>query len=476
MINTESRIGGLGSLLARNACVRGASPAFCDGRETLSWREAHDVGRSIRSQLGDTARGARLALCGDPGLKTLPMVAALLGAGASVALLDDIELGRTQLALDAWAADGWIDVETSLDPSRIEFEVRALCKQRRPVRAARGAVPSVVFSTSGSTGCPRLVSLPENRVLAGSAAIAHALGLFASDRILSATASNFAYGFNQLILGALSGACVVKGGMLDLGYLLRDDQLPVTVLASGPSQLRTLATMREAKVRSEHLRMITSVGSPFPVEVGDHLLDLWPASQIRPMYGMTECMRVSIATHDQFLSDPTTTGHPLPGVQVAIDSATNEILVETPYLMDFNSSRSETGTRVTPIDGRRVLATGDLGRLSEDGQLWVTGRTSQFAKIVDTRVSLAECEQVANQHPEVREVAATAGPDQIVLWCEPIGDINRDEVTDQLRRAVVAWHGVLAQADIIVEFPPRLPRLPNGKIDRPMLKSSSCRY
>jgi acyl-coenzyme A synthetase/AMP-(fatty) acid ligase len=462
-------------LVERNARSYPDRPAISDGSETWSWAAVHALGRLIRGRIGRAGSGVRVALCGDAGVKALPFVVGLQEAGASVALFASAELGRTERALAMWSADAWIAVDPSPDADRLDQEIGQLSLQLHDGRAKRGATPagpSIVFSTSGSTGDPRLVTCPDERFTAVSRAIAAVLGLGPTDRILSASPPHFDYGFNQFVLAASSGACLIQGDYLGLGHLIGDDQQAPTMLATGPSQLRLIAGLPEAKVRAAGLRLLTSTGAPFPTEIADQLRDLWPTCEIRSMYGMTECKRVSISTHDEFVSNPASVGHPIPGVSVAIDETTNEILVTTPYLMDFESSPSRTGPRVVEIDGRAILATGDCGRLTGDGQLEIVGRLSQFAKIHDVRVSLAEVEQVAMRHPYVREAAATTQDDQLFIWCEPVGAIDDGRAADDICGALVRWAGTIALSNTQVAFVARLPRLPNGKIDRIALERS----
>ncbi len=401
----------LARLAERHAQTQPDAPALSDGREVLSWSAVHQLALYIRKRFGRMAQGARVAVCGDPGVLALPMAIGLMTAGASVAMLASSELGRTEMALDQWSVDAWVEVDARVGSDSLSSALDVLVRQlhtRSHRRTPAREVPSIVFSTSGSTGRPRLVTCPDDQVTAVSRTIASVLGLRSTDVILSASPPHFDYGFNQFVLAAASGASVVQADHLSLGHLLSRGLLTPTVLASGPSQLRLVAAMPESKVRSSTLRMVTSTGSPFPIEVTDQLLGLWPNAEIRSMYGMTECKRVSISTHDQFVASPQSVGSPIPGVSVSSDPVTGELLVRTHYLMTFDSTASTTGPRVVLSGGEPLLATGDVGRVGDDGQIQVLGRLSQFAKIHDVRVSLAECEQVAVGHPDVCEVAVRA--------------------------------------------------------------------
>jgi long-chain acyl-CoA synthetase len=86
-------------------------------------------------------------------------------------------------------------------------------------------------------------------------------------------------------------------------------------------------------------------------------------------YGMTETASVaSVNTLDAFRLG--SVGRPLPGVQVRI-ADDDEILIKGPNIFK-GYYRDATATRETLVDG--WLHTGDLGRLDEDGFLFITGR------------------------------------------------------------------------------------------------------
>ncbi len=86
-------------------------------------------------------------------------------------------------------------------------------------------------------------------------------------------------------------------------------------------------------------------------------------------YGMTETASVaSVNTPDAFRLG--SVGRPLPGVHVRI-ADDDEILIEGPNIFK-GYHRDAQATRETLVDG--WLHTGDLGRLDEDGFLFITGR------------------------------------------------------------------------------------------------------
>ena len=116
-------------------------------------------------------------------------------------------------------------------------------------------------------------------------------------------------------------------------------------------------------------RLRQAVTGAAPIAPG--ILEFFYACGVPVMegYGMTETASVaSVNTPDAFRLG--SVGRPLPGVQVRI-ADDDEILIKGPNI--FNGYyRDATATRETLMDG--WLHTGDLGRLDEDGFLFITGR------------------------------------------------------------------------------------------------------
>jgi long-chain acyl-CoA synthetase len=118
------------------------------------------------------------------------------------------------------------------------------------------------------------------------------------------------------------------------------------------------------------------------------------------------------------------------------------------------------------------LHTGDLGRIDEDGFLYVEDRIDDVIVTGGENVVPSEVEEVLLAHPEVAEVAAVARPDpewqQAVTAVVVLHDGARAS-EDELRAhcaTVLSGHKVPKR----FEFAPELPRTPSGKLLRRALR------
>ncbi|MGI8898492.1 MAG: AMP-binding protein, partial [Pyrinomonadaceae bacterium] len=124
-------------------------------------------------------------------------------------------------------------------------------------------------------------------------------------------------------------------------------------------------------------------------------------------YGLTEASPVLTVTRPENRMLTGSVGKPLPGVQVKIAEpdmhGVGEVIARGPNVM-LGYYDNEAATRSTLIE--RWLYTGDLGKLDDDGNLYLVGRSKEI--IVDTNgknVYPDELEEVYSNSPYVKELS-----------------------------------------------------------------------
>ena len=130
-------------------------------------------------------------------------------------------------------------------------------------------------------------------------------------------------------------------------------------------------------------------------------------------YGLTEASPVLTVTRPENRMLAGTVGKPLPGVEVRISdpdpTGVGEVIARGPNVM-LGYYEDETATRKTLVD--RWLYTGDLGRVDDDGNLYLVGRSKEI--IVDTNgknVYPDELEEAYSNSPYVKELSIVGLPD-----------------------------------------------------------------
>ncbi|MEO8910153.1 MAG: AMP-binding protein [Gemmatimonadaceae bacterium] len=143
-------------------------------------------------------------------------------------------------------------------------------------------------------------------------------------------------------------------------------------------------------------------------------------------YSLTEAQMAVVANPVRGVKKTGSVGMPLPDVHVRIVEADDartemptgevgEIVIRAPQLMQGYWQKSdETGEMVRVDDrGDRVLYTGDLGYIDEDGYVFIVDRKKDLIKTCGFQVWPREIEEVMSSHPAVMEVGVVGVPDQM---------------------------------------------------------------
>jgi long-chain acyl-CoA synthetase len=132
-------------------------------------------------------------------------------------------------------------------------------------------------------------------------------------------------------------------------------------------------------------------------------------------YGLTEASPVLTVTRPENRMLAGTVGKSLPGVEVRIAdpdaSGVGEVIARGPNVM-LGYFGNEEATREALVD--RWLYTGDLGRIDDEGNLYLVGRSKDI--IVDTNgknVYPDEVEEVYQDSPYIKEMSVVGLPDGI---------------------------------------------------------------
>jgi len=228
----------------------------------------------------------------------------------------------------------------------------------------------------------------------------------------------------------------------------------VTVVSLVATQL---ARLLAAGVDLLPLRAVLVGGGPVPVEVLEEAIGR--GATVVQTYGMTEtASQVTTLTPADAQRKVGSAGRPLLTTHLRIQDG--EILVQ--------------GPTVAPgvADEEGWLHTGDLGRIDEEGFLYVEDRLGDVIVSGGENVIPAEVEEVLMRHPDVADAAAVGRAD--AEWQEAVVAVvvlrhGTEPDADELRR-----HCAESLAPFKVpkrfEFAAELPRTPSGKLLRRALR------
>jgi len=196
-------------------------------------------------------------------------------------------------------------------------------------------------------------------------------------------------------------------------------------------------------------------------------------------YGLTEASPVLTVTRPENRMLAGTVGKSLPGVEIRISepdaSGVGEVIARGPNVM-VGYFGNEEATREALVD--RWLYTGDLGRIDDEGNLYLVGRSKDI--IVDTNgknVYPDEVEEVYQDSPFIKELSVIGLPDGIgeKVACIVVPDeeydiaLSRSEVRQKIEehfREVSATLPYYKRVKLLQFTDEELPRTATRKVKR----------
>ncbi|MGD9578853.1 MAG: class I adenylate-forming enzyme family protein [Syntrophorhabdus sp.] len=302
-----------------------------------------------------------------------------------------------------------------------EIESKEETNGVRKINIAPDDEASIVF-TSGTTSFPKGVVLTQANFCFIAEVVSKYLGLSPDDRYALILPMSHTYGKSIVLSTLKAGASVIMlNNFTDIQNFLKAlADLKCTILSAVPYNAHVLLKWGNlSKHDLSSLKKMTFSGNKLPASTIDKLLEKLPGVEIYSMYGLTESTtRVCYLPPEHLLEKKESCGKPLPGVDVRIlnekgdampSGKVGQVFVKGPNVMRCYFQDPEL-TAQTIVDG--WLNTGDLGRLDEDGFLFLEGREKEIIKCAGERISPLEIEEVILNHPHVSEVSVigTADP------------------------------------------------------------------
>jgi len=289
----------------------------------------------------------------------------------------------------------------------------------RPVQQTRASWNTsddcaLLLRTSGTTGKSKVVPLQLRQLVHGAKAIAASMDLNSDDVCLNAMPLFHIGGISCNLLGSF-----ISGGLMiccekrfdpdTFAALMREGKLAKqpTWYYAAPSM--HLALAEAGVVKGHSLRLVRSGAAALPPTLQQRLEDMFGLGcQVLATYSMTECMPIASPVPRDFSPKHSFRCQPLGSVGrpigPSVEVRNGEIMIRGPLVttgyLGVDSGWTEQG----------LFPTGDLGRLDENGFLWLQGRKKEVINQGGETLSPQELEEQVVGHQDVQEVAAYAVP------------------------------------------------------------------
>ncbi|MGR6966308.1 class I adenylate-forming enzyme family protein [Geodermatophilus sp. URMC 61] len=154
-------------------------------------------------------------------------------------------------------------------------------------------------------------------------------------------------------------------------------------------------------------RRLVHAGAPCPEPLKRAVLEAAPEGSVWEFYGSTEA-QFTVCSPEDWLAHPGSVGRARPGRRLEADER-GQLWCAVPRWARFEYWRAPE-TTAAAWRGDRVTV-GDLGRVDDDGTVWLDGRREDLVISGGVNVYPAEVEAVLDAHPGVVESAVVGVPD-----------------------------------------------------------------
>jgi len=336
--------------------------------------------------------------------------------------------------------------------------------------------------TSGSTGDPKGVMSTHANVAFAASSIIHYLQNGPDDVIINVLPLSFDYGLYQLLMTFKFGGTLVleRSFAYPAAILKRIAEERVTGLPGVPTLFAMLLQLDLSRFDLSSLRYLTNTAAALPVEHIQRLRAAFPWAKLYSMYGLTECKRTLYLPPEELDRRPGSVGIAIPGTEVWIEDEAGrrlgpgevgELVVRGSHVMQgYWQDAAATAERYRPgrYPAERLLYTGDLFKMDEEGFFYFVARKDDIIKTRGEKVAPKEVESVLYQLPGVVEAAVIGVPDALLgeavkafVVCAP--DANLTE-RDVLRHCAQYLEDFAMPKQ--VEFRTSFPRTESGKIQK----------
>lgn len=341
--------------------------------------------------------------------------------------------------------------------------------------------PAALLYSSGTTGFPKGVTLTQANIASNTASAAKYSGYRSDDRLAVFLPLFHVYGQNYILNAAvLAGATVVLFRRFVPDQVLAAiQQHRITMFFGVPTIFIALLSMDLSAYDLSSIRYEMSAAATMPEEISRRWSERF-GRRIYEGYGLTECS--PFACYNDLVEHRFgSVGRAVEGFTLAIFDENDrevprgewgEIVIRGPGVMKGywnRSAETETALRAG------WLHSGDIGRMDDDGYVFIVDRVKDMINVSGFKVWPAEVEQYLYKLPQVQEVAVYGAPhaekgEQVFTAIVPKpGQPLTAEAVIAYCQANIAAYKVPARVDIVAE----LPKSPTGKILKRVLRDQA---
>ncbi|MBE2242134.1 MAG: long-chain fatty acid--CoA ligase [Burkholderiaceae bacterium] len=342
--------------------------------------------------------------------------------------------------------------------------------------------PAALLYSSGTTGFPKGVTLTQSNITSNIAQSAKCSGYRSEDRLAAFLPLFHVYGQNYIM-----NAAVLTGATLALFRRFVPDQVldaiqrdRITLFFGVPTIFIGLLSMDLSRWDLSSIRYEMSAAATMPEEISRRWTERF-GRRVFEGYGLTECS--PFACYNDLIEHRFgSVGRAVEGFELAIFDESDrelprgewgEIVIRGPGVMQGYWNRPQDTAQA--LRGG-WLHSGDIGRMDDDGYVFIVDRVKDMINVSGFKVWPAEVEQYLYKLPQVQEVAVYGVPhpdkgEQVVVAvvARPGEAVSAEQIIAYCRANIAAYK-VPARVDIV----PELPKSATGKILKRVLRDQAA--
>jgi long-chain acyl-CoA synthetase len=353
---------------------------------------------------------------------------------------------------------------------------------RVPAVPRRGEDLAVILYTSGTTGVPKGVALSHDNLASNARSAAALYELDREDWAVAVLPLSHSYGLTVMNAGHILGTRAALLRWFNPEEALKTIETFRAASMSGvPTMFVYLLNYPDAaRYDTSSMRAWGSGAAPLPVEIVEPFEKRF-GGKLLEGYGLTEASPVVSAHRLSGERKLGSVGQPIPGVRVSIQDdhdrplpagEVGEVCVEGPNVMvGYYRNPEETARTIRA----GWLHTGDVGRLDDDGFLYIVERKKDLIIRGGFNIYPREVEEALYAFPKAAEAAVVGMADPLMgedvvafVVLKPGATATSEEV-----RAFCETRLARFKCPKQVRFVDSLPRSPIGKILRKQLRQQA---
>ncbi len=438
--------------------------------ERVSYVEMQMMCDRIRSNL--SPHQLVFCLCGNTIGALVGYVSFVNNDDATLMLDSHIErsvfeiLYKTYLPRYIWAPK---DFAMSIDASEIFVEKDYSLWEIEANNTFVNKNLSLLLTTSGSTGSPKLVRLSKENLKSNALSIAEYLHITTDERPVTSLPMYYSFGLSIINSHLLKGATLL---LTSASYVEREfwqfaNENSFTSFSGVPYTFEIMKKMKLWKQPMPTLRTLTQAGGKLSNELLQFFMEKYEPQGVKfyLMYGQTEATaRMSYLEPEYGISKLGSIGKGIPGGTFSliddnghVIEAANEVgelVYEGP---NVSMGYAECATDLMKGDDNHgVLYTGDLAYRDEDGFYFIAGRKKRFLKLFGNRISLDYVETLLKE--KLKECVCVGDDSHLIIYTTDIG-FEEDEIIDYIVGITKIVRTVFSVRHI-----EKIPRSESGKI------------